>query len=129
MRHGRSRQQVFRRRQVAADSLPVRLCGLEPDAAYSFTDLDSTVSRQATGREAMDQGLQVTIPEFGTIKAPEPPIVILTSNRTPKDWYELFPNPVVAEGILDRLVNNAYRLQLSGDSQRRLRSALPMSAT
>jgi len=25
---------------------------------------------------------QVTIPEFGTIKAPEPPIVILTSNRT-----------------------------------------------
>src|SRR6056300_64211 len=26
--------------------------------------------------------LQVTIPELGTIKAPEPPIVILTSNRT-----------------------------------------------
>jgi MoxR-like ATPase len=25
---------------------------------------------------------QVTIPELGTIKAPEPPIVILTSNRT-----------------------------------------------
>jgi MoxR-like ATPase len=25
---------------------------------------------------------QVTIPEFGTVKAPEPPIVILTSNRT-----------------------------------------------
>ena len=25
---------------------------------------------------------QVTIPEFGTIKAPQPPIVIITSNRT-----------------------------------------------
>jgi len=25
---------------------------------------------------------QVTIPEFGTVKAPHPPIVILTSNRT-----------------------------------------------
>src|SRR4029079_19525153 len=25
---------------------------------------------------------QVTIPEFGTIRAPQPPIVIITSNRT-----------------------------------------------
>src|SRR5258708_105310 len=25
---------------------------------------------------------QVTIPEFGTVKAPQPPIVIITSNRT-----------------------------------------------
>jgi MoxR-like ATPase len=25
---------------------------------------------------------QITIPEFGTVKAPEPPIVIITSNRT-----------------------------------------------
>ena len=26
--------------------------------------------------------------------------LILTSNRSPKDWYNLFPNPVVAEFIL-----------------------------
>ncbi|WP_246057110.1 AAA family ATPase [Nocardioides eburneiflavus] len=25
---------------------------------------------------------QVTIPEFGTVTAPEPPLVVLTSNRT-----------------------------------------------
>jgi MoxR-like ATPase len=31
--------------------------------------------------EALSE-FQVTIPELGTIKAPEPPIVILTSNRT-----------------------------------------------
>ncbi|MBN9443399.1 MoxR family ATPase [Bosea sp. (in: a-proteobacteria)] len=32
--------------------------------------------------EAFEASLQVTIPEFGTVKAAEPPIVILTSNRT-----------------------------------------------
>ncbi|MEV0731893.1 ATP-binding protein [Polymorphospora sp. NPDC050346] len=28
--------------------------------------------------------------------------LILTSNRSPVDWYPLFPNPVVAESLLDR---------------------------
>jgi hypothetical protein len=27
--------------------------------------------------------------------------LILTSNRAPQDWYPLFPNPVVAESLLD----------------------------
>ncbi len=44
--------------------------------------------------------------------------MILTSNRAPADWYPLFPNPVVAEGILDRLVNNAHQLHLDGRSYR-----------
>jgi len=34
--------------------------------------------------------------------------IIFTSNRSPADWYPLFPNPVVAESILDRVVNTAY---------------------
>ena len=29
-------------------------------------------------------------------------------NRQPDDWYPLFPNPVVAESILDRLINTAH---------------------
>lgn len=44
--------------------------------------------------------------------------LILTSNRSPKDWYELFPNPVVAEGILDRLVNSAFHVPMEGKSYR-----------
>ncbi len=44
-------------------------------------------------------------------------------------YHERIPDPTLADAILDRLVNNAYRLQLSGESQRRLRSPLPMSAT
>ncbi len=43
-------------------------------------------------------------------------------------YHERIPDPTLADALLDRLVNNAYRLQLSGDSQRRLRSTLPMSA-
>jgi hypothetical protein len=38
--------------------------------------------------------------------------LILTSNRSPKDWYNLFPDPVVAESLLDRLINPDGRPQL-----------------
>jgi len=44
-------------------------------------------------------------------------------------WHERIPDPTLADAILDRLVNNAYRLQLSGESQRRLRSSSLMAAT
>ena len=43
---------------------------------------------------------------------------IATANRAPTDWYPLFPNPVLAEGILDRLLNAAHQLVLSGRSYR-----------
>ena len=41
---------------------------------------------------------------------------ILTANRSPKDWYQLFPNAVVAEGVLDRLVNSSFHVQMEGKS-------------
>jgi len=44
-------------------------------------------------------------------------------------WHERIQNSTLADAILDRLVNNVYRLQLSGESQRRLRSSVPMSAS
>jgi DNA replication protein DnaC len=44
--------------------------------------------------------------------------LILTSNRSPKDWYELFPNAVVAESVLDRLVNSSYHVHMEGKSYR-----------
>ena len=44
--------------------------------------------------------------------------VIFTSNRTPADWYPLFPNPVVAESILDRIVNTAHHVAMPGRSYR-----------
>ncbi len=44
--------------------------------------------------------------------------MIFTSNRAPADWYPLFPNPVVAESILDRVVNTAHHVTMPGRSYR-----------
>src|SRR3954454_20236473 len=44
--------------------------------------------------------------------------LILTSNRRPPDWYPLFPNPVVAESLLDRLINTSHQVFLDGPSYR-----------
>jgi DNA replication protein DnaC len=44
--------------------------------------------------------------------------VIITSNRAPSDWYPLFPNPVVAESLPDRLINASHQLVMNGPSYR-----------
>lgn len=44
--------------------------------------------------------------------------LILTSNRAPKDWYPLFPNPFVAESLLDRLINTSHQVLMDGPSYR-----------
>ncbi len=44
--------------------------------------------------------------------------VIITANRAAEDWYPLFPNPVVAESILDRVVNGAHHIAMPGRSYR-----------
>jgi DNA replication protein DnaC len=47
--------------------------------------------------------------------------MIVTSNRSPSDWYALFPNPVLAESALDRLVNSAHHVVFRGRTYRPLR--------
>ncbi len=44
--------------------------------------------------------------------------LILTSNRSPSDWYPLFPSPVVGESILDRVTSTSHHLLLEGKSYR-----------
>lgn len=44
--------------------------------------------------------------------------LILTSNRAPKDWYPLFPKPVIAESLLDRLINTSHQVLMDGPSYR-----------
>ena len=43
---------------------------------------------------------------------------IFTSNRAPADWYPLFPNPVVAESLLDRIINTSHQVVMNGPSYR-----------
>jgi DNA replication protein DnaC len=47
--------------------------------------------------------------------------IITTSNRSPVDWYALFPNAVLAESALDRLVNSAHHVFFKGRTYRPLR--------
>jgi DNA replication protein DnaC len=44
--------------------------------------------------------------------------LIITSNRVPSDWYPLFPNPVVAESLLDRLINTSHQVIMNGPRYR-----------
>ena len=44
--------------------------------------------------------------------------MVLTSNRSPADWYPLFPNAVVGESILDRLLNTSHDVFMDGRSYR-----------
>jgi DNA replication protein DnaC len=46
---------------------------------------------------------------------------ILTSQVPVDKWHEIIGNPTYADAILDRLVHNAHRIDLTGDSLRRTR--------
>jgi len=35
-------------------------------------------------------------------------------------WHDLFPDPTLADAILDRVVHNAYKFNISGDSMRKI---------
>ncbi len=45
---------------------------------------------------------------------------ILTSQIPVDQWHDVIGDPTLADAILDRLVHNAHRLTLTGDSMRRL---------
>ena len=46
---------------------------------------------------------------------------IITSQFPVSSWYELIGIPTVADALLDRLVHNAYRFEIDGDSLRKRR--------
>jgi len=44
--------------------------------------------------------------------------LLITSQIPVKQWYDVIGNSTLADAILDRIVHNAYRIELSGDSLR-----------
>jgi DNA replication protein DnaC len=54
---------------------------------------------------------------------------LITSQLPVENWHEMIGDGTLADAILDRLVHNAYRLQLKGESQRKTRASLAMSIT
>src|SRR5689334_3813836 len=53
--------------------------------------------------------------------------LILTSQLPVNRWHEQIGDPTVADGILDRLVHNAHRIEMRGDSMRKKRGNQPAS--
>lgn len=54
----------------------------------------------------------------------------LVTSQVPVDrWYEIIGNPTIADAILDRLVHNAYRIELTGESLRKRRPPDPTRTT
>jgi DNA replication protein DnaC len=48
---------------------------------------------------------------------------ILTSQLPVSRWHEQIGDPTIADGILDRLVHNAHRIEMRGESMRKKRHA------
>jgi DNA replication protein DnaC len=58
---------------------------------------------------------------------------LITSQLPVEQWHAYLADPTLADAILDRLVHNAYRLTLKGDSMRKrqaksLTAAAPVAA-
>ena len=60
--------------------------------------------------------LEITEDRYGTGS------LIITSQVPVDRWYEIVGNPTLADAILDRVVHNAHRIELSGESLRKQRA-------
>ena len=52
---------------------------------------------------------------------------IATSQLPVASWHEAMADPTLADAILDRLIHNAHRIELKGDSMRKQLSNLNQS--
>ena len=55
--------QAFRRGECNEPSTALKLCGLDPDAQYEFTQFDVAGTTTLNGRDLMNTGLVVSLPE------------------------------------------------------------------
>jgi len=49
---------------------------------------------------------------------------LITSQLPVANWHEALNDPTMADAILDRLLHNAYKIDLEGDSMRKLRAKI-----
>ena len=53
--------------------------------------------------------------------------VIITSQLPVSQWYSIIGEKTMADAILDRIVHQAHRIELQGESMRRKRVKVPSS--
>lgn len=120
VRYYRTSRLLYQLTQSHLDgSYPALLAGL---AKLDLLILDDWMRDPISATQA--QGLlEVLDDRFGRVST-------LVASQVPvADWFARFPDPTVGDGILDRLVHNAYRLHLEGDSQRKIRAVALMPST
>jgi len=44
--------------------------------------------------------------------------IIFTGNRAIEDWQGLFPDPIIANSVMDRIAHNAHQITITGESYR-----------
>ena len=49
--------------------------------------------------------------------------IIMTSQLPVSSWYDAIGDPAVADAILDRIVHSAHRIELSGESIRKINAS------
>jgi DNA replication protein DnaC len=49
--------------------------------------------------------------------------LLITSQLPLATWHEVIGEPTLGDAILDRIVHNAYRLELDGPSMRKIKAA------
>ena len=52
--------------------------------------------------------------------------LLVTSQIPIKGWYEIIGEKTIADAILDRLIHQSHRVELSGESMRKKRSNINM---
>jgi DNA replication protein DnaC len=55
--------------------------------------------------------------------------VMIVSQVPVENWYGIIAVPTIADAILDRLVHNAYRIQMEGESMRKKLSPLTLAGS
>src|SRR5207248_8944607 len=49
--------------------------------------------------------------------------ILITSQLPVTTWHEVIGEPTLGDAILDRIVHNAYRLELDGPSMRKIKAS------
>ena len=49
--------------------------------------------------------------------------VLITSQLPVASWHDVIGEPTLGDAILDRIVHNAYRLELDGPSMRKMKAS------
>ena len=97
----------------------------KPDSSYmkKLTKLQSqdVLILDDFGLQALDGQNRITLLEIIEDRHNNGSIIV-TSQIPVQGWYDIIGEKTIADAILDRLIHNAHRIELSGESMRKKRS-------